>query len=278
MAQIGDTSYEPVAKRSTLAIRVSRPAALKLQKSFRIFPKEFCLLSGPPRSGTTVLCEWLARQPGVSAFAESRILVGIHSFLEEISRFKALHREYERLLQLARRLVLNYYSSSSILIGKRLLVDKEPLEPIAFPSRDYGEFISNVRRLFPESKLLFVIRDPVSTIWSMTRRTWGESLTNPVSRRFTLDEYRDNWCSCAKLALDYRSDPKTYIVQFGRLVNDPAKESSRILDFLKIRKGNRFEPRPTKDVGFSREEKENILGGVQSHLELLSAHGIADLK
>lgn len=165
-----------------------------------------------------------------------------------------------------------------MLIGKRLLVDKEPLEPIAFPSKDYEKFIVNFRRLFPESKLLFVIRDPIATIWSMTRRNWGESLANMESKEFTIEEYIENWCSSVDLILNIKTDPNTHIVQYGRLVNDPENESGKILDFLGINNGNSFQPRQTKEIGFSNAEQETILRMVQPQLKLLSAQGISDLS
>jgi hypothetical protein len=251
---------------------------LKFQRYFILFPRDICLISGAPRSGTTSLIEWIGHQPGVSAFQESRILLSIHRFMEEIYRFKNLNRDSATIVSLARHLVFDYYSSQRILLGKRLLVDKEPLEPIAFPSKEYGQFIINVKRLFPESKFLLAVRDPLATIWSMMGRTWGESLTNMETKRFNIEDYIENWCSCADLILQYCSDPNTYIVQFGHLVNDPENESKKIFDFLNIRKGNSFQPRQTKEIGFSNEEREKILRMVQPHLALLNVQGISNLK
>jgi hypothetical protein len=256
----------------------ARAVISKLQRNFKLLPRGICLISGAPRSGTSALLEWLAHQPGVSAFHESRILVSVHKFMEEIYRFRDLDKDSVTLVDLARDLVLDYYYSSRSLIGKRLLVDKEPLEPIAFPSKEYGQFIINVKRLFPESKLLLAVRDPIATIWSMTGRTWGDSLTNMETKRFTIDEYIENWCSCADLILHYWSDPNTYVVQFGRLINDPANESKRIFDFLNIREGSSFQPSQTSEIGLSNEEREKILRMVQPQLALLTAQGISDLK
>jgi len=278
MSSLSNPSHRNSSGKSTFIKGVKRPSVLKLQRNFRLFPKEICLISGPPRSGTSVLCEWLGHQPGVSAFPESRILVSISRFMNEIDRFRSLDRDSETIVNLARRLVFDYYSGSRILMGKRMLIDKEPLEPIAFPSKDYGRFIANVKRLLPGSKLLLVIRDPVATIWSMTRRTWGESLTQMETKRFTVEEYKENWSSCVDLILQYCSDPNTYIVQFGRLVHDPENESRRIFDFLKIRRGKSFQPRQTKEIGFSNEEQEKILRMVQPKLDLLAAAGISHLK
>src|SRR5829696_8774651 len=109
---------------------VAKAAALKVQKSFKLYPQEICLLSGAPRSGTTALISWLDRHPRVAAFQESRILVGTHRFMADVYRFNNLERDSETLVELARHLVLDYYSSCRVLIGKSVLVDKEPLEPV----------------------------------------------------------------------------------------------------------------------------------------------------
>jgi hypothetical protein len=257
--------------------KIVKPLILKLQWNFRLFPRYFCLISGAPRSGTSAVGDWLGHQRGVSEFHESRILVSTHELMKEINRFQNLYKERAKLIDLARQFVQNYYSSSRILIGKRLLIDKEPLEPIAFPSNDYGEFIINVKTLFPESKLLFIIRDPIATIWSMTQRTWGESLTIGSNKTFSIEEHIKDWCSCADLILQYRSDPNTYIVQFGRLNHDPKNESRRILDFLSLRKGSSFQPRRTQESGFGNGERDEIVRLAQPYLELLRAQGISEI-
>jgi hypothetical protein len=63
---------------------MASPAILKLQGNFRLNPRKICLISGAPRSRTSALCEWLGHQQGLSAFAESRILVSIHMFMSEV--------------------------------------------------------------------------------------------------------------------------------------------------------------------------------------------------
>ena len=158
-----------------------------------------------------------------------------------------------------------------------MLVDKEPLEPIAFPSKEYEEFIKNVKKILPDCKLLVAIRDPIATIWSMSRRAWGESLTNVKKQRFTLEEYAENWCACADLTLKLSSDPTTYVVQFGRLVSAPIDKSKKIFGFLDIHNGSPFQPRQTHEIGFSQNEHKKILKIVQPQLEELRLQGITDL-
>ena len=256
---------------------IIRPAILKFQRHFGLSPRNLCLISGAPRSGTSALCEWLGKQRQVSAFPESRILVSAHKFIEEAHRFQNLSKDSARITNLARQLVFSYYYDSRILIGRRLLVDKEPLEPIAFPSKKYEEFIKNVKIILPDCKLLIAIRDPIATIWSMSRRTWGESLTNVKKQRFTLEEYAENWCACANLTLKLSSDPNTYVVQFARLVSAPIDESRKIFDFLGIHNGSPFQPRQTHEIGFSEKERKKILKIVRPQLEKLRLQGITDL-
>lgn len=264
--------------KDTPVWRAARPAILKLQRHFRLWPREICLISGAPRSGTSALCEWLGQQPGIAAYPESRILVSIHRFMEETRRYHNLDRDSATIFALARDLVYDYYGSSRILAGKTLLIDKEPLEPIAFPSKEYGQFIVNVRTIFPQCKLLLALRDPIATIWSMSKRTWGESLASAETRTFTIEEHTENWCSCVDLILRYISDTNTYVVQFGRLVNDSEAESRRILGFLHVRDGSSFQPRRTKENGFNEEERAKILLMVQPQLESLASRGITNLK
>jgi len=254
--------------------QVVKPYALKFQ---RLFARDICLISGAPRSGTSALAEWLGHQPGVAAFAESRILVSTHKFLEEAFRFKNLESENLRLTSIARQLVFDYYLNSRIFFGKNLVVDKEPLEPIAFPAEDYEKFIFNVRQILPKAKLLLAIRDPLATIWSMSQRSWGESLTSEITKRFTLEEHIENWCACAELISQYCAEPNTYIVQFGRLIHDSEQESKRIFEFLKIRNGIPFRAHPTKEIGFDRAEQEKILTMVQPQLAKLTSLGITNL-
>jgi hypothetical protein len=243
-----------------------------------LHPASLCLISGAPRSGTTALIEWLGRHPDVAAFQESRILVGLHGFLDDVDRFAKLATNSAELVSLARQLALQYYASSGVLLGKRVIVDKEPLEPIAFPARDYAGFLRNVRRLFPASKILLLVRDPLDTIWSMSKRSWGESLAGGPVIHFTLEEYAQNWCACADVALTYCSDPGAYVVQFGHLVADPGDESRKILEFVGLRTGEMFEPQRTSEVGFNPEEVETILRLVRPRLELLRGRGLSQLK
>jgi hypothetical protein len=205
---------------------------------------------------------------------ESRILVAVHSYLEEVHRFKSLAENKDELLDLARHLVFEYYANKCDPAAQDLILDKEPLEPIAFPDRNYKAFLKNLRILFPEIKFLFMVRCPVATVFSMSQRKWGISLTNSERQTFSILEHVENWCACIDCILEYISDSNTYVCQFERLMADSVDESKQILDFLKIPKGKPFQPRQTKSIGFNQEEREFVLEKSRLKLEALDAHGI----
>jgi len=93
-------------------------------------------------------------------------------------------------------------------------VDKEPLEPIAFPIKEYGQFILNVKRLFPEFKLLlaFATRSLRFGRWQDGRGHISDKYGN---KEIYSEEHQENWCSCADLILQYCSDPILILFNLG---------------------------------------------------------------
>jgi hypothetical protein len=211
----------------------------------------------------------LEKQDACVGLSESRILVGVHHLLKNIHRFRILHNKHRDLEELAREFAFASYGAFGCFFRSRVLIDKEPLEPIAFPDKDYSEFLENVRASFPTIRLLFLVRDPISTIWSMTRAHWGYSVRGIDPVALPLDEHIETWCANAELALEYADKPHVHLCLFHRMVTDPASESARISRFLGIKHGQAFEPRPTKEVGFGREELEKIRDATSTQAEAL---------
>lgn len=254
----------------------ARSVVIGLQKKLGIFPRQFCLISGAPRSGTSAMSDWLSSQREVAGFKESRLLIAIHGFVEQAGRFRTLEQDRQDLVSMARRLACEYYGSRSIMLGRSLIVEKEPLEPIAFPDKRYNTFLDHVRTVFPGARFLFMIRDPVATVFSMRQREWGQSLKTAEPRTFSLEEHVENWCSCVDCILRYADDPDTYICQYGRLINEPERESRRIFDFLDLHNGKLFQPRNTKTVQFSEQERLLIMDRARPQIDALYARGISE--
>jgi hypothetical protein len=228
-----------------------------MQQALALEPRGFCFVVGTPRAGTSAVSRWLNGQPGVVYASQSRVLVAAHRLLEQVERFRTLNADRDALLAATRRLVSAYYARSW-LCWRRLLVDKENLEPVAIPDARYDAFVASARALFPAARLLFMVREPLPTVWSITRRRWGHSLTRPTLRSYSTAEAIAIWCAGAELALRFTDDPGAYLCRFERLVGEPEVESRRIGAFLGIRVGHAFQPRPTKVVGFGEGECEQV--------------------
>jgi len=278
MNKLIQTFREPSTMKRNIFKQSVKSAIINVQRTFRVQPRSFCLISGAPRSGTTAMRFWLSKHRGIATFNESRMLVTAHGFLQEVSRFRHLKADEKIFVDMARQLVHGYYRRAGVLLGRSLLVDKEPLEPIAFPDKDYKTFLVNTRKILPETKFLFMIRDPIATVWSMTQEKWGYSLTDGEPQKLPVDEHIENWKACADLLIEYSADASAYICQFGRLVTEPERESSRIFDFLQVRRGEPFRPNPTDKIGFSDKERELIQRLARPQLDALRAHGITDLQ
>jgi hypothetical protein len=208
--------------------------------------------------------------PGIAGSYESRLLVSMHRATEEINRFAALKPHTALLASLLRETVYSFYNHTQVLINKDLIIEKEPLEPVAFPDRRYEAFLKNTRTLVPGIKVLYMVRNPLSTIWSMSRRLWGYSLVDTEPHPFSLDDHIDNWCRCTELALSYIDDRDVHICIFENLVQDPVRESKAIFEFLGVSNEIPFEPRDTKQVGFDARQQDLILTKTQPLMEQLS--------
>ena len=222
----------------------------RLQEILGIRPRGICLLSGCPRSGTSAVRNWLQSQKQIASIFEDRILISAHRFLNEVERFRTLHTNRHILIGMIRRLVYGYCAETKYIWRKQLVI-KEPLEPIALPDRGYSEFLGNIKAIFPEINFIFMVRDPIETVWSMTQRKWGYSLTKPALRNYSVEESVLIWKDCARVIKEYAGQPNVYVCCFERLIKDPKSESHRIFDFLGIKGKKIFQPQPTSKIAFS---------------------------
>jgi len=244
-----------------------------LERAFRKWPEQFCLITGAPRSGTTAVEKWLNRQEKTVAFHESRMLIAVHRFIEEIYRHSSFKND-KKFLEMGRNMAYKFYSSRCKIVEYKLLIDKEPLEPIAFPDKNYRLFLKNYRLIFPEGKLIFMLREPLAAIWSMDERKWGHSLHNYTPHTFSLDTYIQTWCDSADLILEYADDKNSYICSFEKLVDNPKEESFKIFDFLQLKDGKIFQPRAVKNIKFDDEQRELIEEGTKDHMDKLRGRGL----
>jgi hypothetical protein len=233
------------------------PPLCRIQAALGLRPRSFFLITGCPRSGTSALHSWLKLERQTACIYEPRNLIAAHQYMNQVDRLSILnlHRSWNIA---GIKEAVYYYYARYLRIWRRVLIDKEPLEPIAFPDRDYVRFIQHVREVFPEAGLLFMIRVPAETIWSIVNRQWGESLTSGELVDVSLEEAIAIWNDAADAVLEFRDDPNAYFCFFASLVAEPERESAAIWRFLSINSRSVFQPGSTKQVGFSESELEQI--------------------
>jgi hypothetical protein len=231
-------------------------------------PTDMALITGCPRSGTTALLEWLNEHDRVVAFNESRILIGSSYFWNEVRRHRLLNNNKSILAQMLRSLILSYYNHERCL-WRKYLIEKSPLEPITVYDEQYRTFLQNVRELFPLMKMVFMVRHPLTTIWSMRNRNWGRSLVSGERYERDLKTCISIWKANANLLLDYVEAPHAYICKFERLISEPDNESRAIYAFLGLKTKYSFMPKPTKKVMFLEHEEKQILEETFSERKLL---------
>ncbi len=239
------------------------------------WPDSFCLITGPPCSGTSAMASWLGNHPDVAGFSESRFLLTMNAYLKEVERFKKLSRRQGVFLDGVRTQTYEHYCNGAVkMAGKKLIVDKEPLEPIAFPDKGYRKFLSRLRRVFPGSKLIFMLRDPLATTCSMMSRLWGHTLNNSEPERLPVEAHIETWCTNARIVLDYVDDPNSHVCLLNRLIEDPETESERILAFLSLPSQPPFVPRATRILDLDTETRKLVSSRTAPYLEALASKGL----
>ena len=220
--------------------------------------RQHVLVTGSPRSGTSAMLEWLSTQPDVTAFFESRALLVGDGALARVERFQVTSQRLDEHLAGIRTLLHEMLGARTILT-RGTVVHKEPLEPVAFPSADYDGFVRRCRIILPGLRILFMVRDPVATVWSMRQRTWGVSLASGIPQEWPLATCVEVWKENARLAKRLALDEEVRLCRFETLIADPEGESREIARHIGIRLTHPFAPRPTKEVGFSAEEVDQVV-------------------
>jgi hypothetical protein len=244
-----------------------------MQAKVKVHTRGFCLITGCPRSGTTAVTEWLARDRHIARFNESRTTIAANVAVKEINRLLALKESKKELLGLLRKSIIKHYAYHKFIFN-RLVLDKEPLEPVAFPDESYQDYIDNLRAIFADARILFMLRDPLETIWSMVNRQWGYSLTSLELHTMPLEDCVRTWNKCGQVILANAHLPNTYVCHFNQLVRQPQEESQKIGRFLEIGSLSPFNPRPYSKEKFPEEERRYILDETCDTVNRLRSAGL----
>jgi hypothetical protein len=237
-------------------------------------PKRLVFVTGSYRSGTTAVADFLGAHPAAIANSESRLLVAVHSFLDEVRRFQNLERSRRRIDEHLAGMVLSLYHAQGRHAPASVVVDKEPLGPIGLPAGDYESFVSDVLDLGCDTRVVYMVRDPVETVWSMTQRRYGFSLTSGDVRTYELDEHLEHYRRSLTCALALASRPNVLLCSFDALRHSPVRQTACLSSFTGLPGLQPFRPRPTAEIGFSEGEVALVRSSTDDLVSVLNAMGV----
>ena len=182
----------PLSWLRTMALRAGNGLTSPLIAAER-YPVRFGFVVGCGHSGTTLLVSRIANHPEVEA-------IGRESFA-----FDPQHGLY------ASRQILREWSERAQSRGRSLVVEKTP---------KHVHCIERIRRLLPEAPIVAIVRDPLDTVASLTRR-FGEF-------RLCLER----WLIDNRELLRWRSTDGIYCLRYEDLVDDPEARLQGVCDHL----------------------------------------------
>ncbi len=187
-----------------------------------------------PRSGSTLLQRILANSGQISTVSEPWILLpllytlksdGIVSEYGHSFAAKAIHdfckgfpNGRSDYLQEMRSFVLKLYGKNSKSDAKYFL-DKTPR---------YYFIINEIIELFPDSKFIFLWRNPLAVVASFIN-TWGKEKWNPMLWKLDLHDGVNN------LLNGYlKNNSHVHALQYEKLIQFPSDEIIKICNYLEI--------------------------------------------
>jgi len=179
-------------------------------------------ITGCPRSGTTLLQVMLNRHPDIAIPPELKLFFLYHRMPRTIRR--ATLRRIEADLKMDSRIPEDlttrevYKAVAAAWSGKRYFGDKTP---------EYAYRLRWVNEVFPNSRLVLMVRDPRDVAYSLSKVPWLRC--NPIGAaalwRRTQSRMRSD---CLRL-----SNPVLWVT-YESLVLQPAATLARILEFIGV--------------------------------------------
>ncbi len=205
------------------------PAASARQPATAIDPHVF--LIGYPRSGTTLVENVLASLDGVAALEERPTLVDADlaylggdraGIVEALARFGQAPEDELRAL---REAYWRKVHSAGIAASASAFVDMDPLKGTRLPL---------IARLFPESRIIIMRRDPRDIVWSCFKTNFA--MTSGTLEYTTLEgaaRHYDALMRLTELALE-KLKLATHVVHYHELVQHFGSTTRQICDFAGI--------------------------------------------
>ena len=189
------------------------------------------ILTGFPRSGTTLLEQVLDAHPAIvsieeiEAFNDEAFLWLGQGYPPDIPILEMLDQQSpERIVAARGRYLRAMESLAGSALGNRMLIDKNPA---------FNPMIPVFRKLFPETKLIVALRDPRDVVLSCFMR---QLAINPVSVWFlTLERTAERYLFDMSAWLKMRELTDRWVeVRYEDIVANLPVQAARTLDALGI--------------------------------------------
>jgi len=191
------------------------------------------LLGGHPRSGTTLLEQLLDSHPGIVSAEETTHFTDYA--YTPLQRMHPMGTPMLRVLESASKDAIvkarsDYYHASELCIGKslseKLLVDKNPSLTLTLPS---------LARIFPEIKILLVLRDPRDVCLSCFMQPFVP-IQQVNSSYLSLDTTVEEYGELMKMWLMVKPYLKSPFleIRYEAMIDDLELVARNVLNFLQV--------------------------------------------
>lgn len=195
---------------------------------------------GAPRSGTSLLRNMLNRHPAIGLCDETYYFYYVYNrrrFFGDLSDMNARQRLVERYLATNRikRLQLDLEALSHTLINEgdsyaafftallRFYARYHGKERFGEKTPQHSLYTDTICKMFPNCKLIHIVRDPRDVVASTMRMPWAEKSITANAR---------SWVSYTRSGSGIRNPANYLMVKYESLINNPSSTMKEICAFI----------------------------------------------
>jgi len=181
---------------------------------FNFFKKNNSLvfIVGVPRSGTTWMWGLLTSHPNV----ETLVREDIDPLNPSVVDGKRITSETGIFIKYDDKVVLSTINKKIKKHPEKILVEKTPMHIL---------HIKKIMRLFPDAKIIHVLRDPRAVAASMLHSKFYK-FANSI--RDTTDQYE----KCINAIRPFEKNPNVYTLKYEDLFHETRAQLTKVLDFI----------------------------------------------
>ena len=183
----------------------------------------FVVMTGFPRSGTTLLENALAAHPAIETFEEIPSSAAMQTYLDRAVPTIDSQAEAVRVFLNARARYYDEELRRRRKLGATIFIDKLPMRSAE---------AALMSKLFPDKRYIFSIRHPYDVVLSCFRQHFGRNIAMAHFRSIEsaarlYDFTMEQWFSCYSL-----DDPRVHYLRYDDLVTEFTPSMQGVLEFL----------------------------------------------